>query len=141
MNRKPFQTSLSQTKEPDELIHMNLCGPMENQSIGNSKYFMLLKDDYSHYKFVYFIKEKNEVIEKFKSFLKRIETEERKIKRLRTDNGLEFVNKEVQKILSQCGIKHERSVPTYRNKTGQLKEKTGLWSRQQEACCTLRKCR
>lgn len=97
MNRKPFQTSLSQTKKPGELIHMDLCGPMENQSIGNSKYFMLLKDDYSHYKFVYFIKEKNEVTEKFKSFLKRMETEERKITRLRTDNDLEFVNKEIQK--------------------------------------------
>lgn len=72
---------------------------------------MLLKDDYSHYKFVYFIKEKNEVTEKFKSFLKRMETEERKITRLRTDNGLEFVNKEIQKILSQHGIKHERNVP------------------------------
>lgn len=32
------------------------------------------------------------------------------MKRLRTDNGLEFVNREMQKILNQNGIKH-RSVP------------------------------
>jgi len=111
MSRKPFQTSLSQTKELGELIHMNLCGPMENPSVGNSRYFILLKDDYSHYRFVYFIKKRSEVTEKFRCFLKRIDTEiGRTIKRMRTDNGLKFVNKEVQKILSQYGIKHEKSV-------------------------------
>lgn len=80
--------------------------------VGNSRYFILLKDDYSHYRFVYFIKKRSEVTEKFRCFLKRIDTEiGRTIKRMRTDNGLKFVNKEVQKILSQYGIKHERSVP------------------------------
>ncbi|KMQ92169.1 retrovirus-related pol polyprotein from transposon tnt 1-94 [Lasius niger] len=50
MNRKPFLSSQSQTKEPGEFVQMDLCGPMEHLLIGNSRYFMLLKDDYSHYR-------------------------------------------------------------------------------------------
>jgi len=34
---------------------------METDSIGGSKYFLLIKDDYSHYRIVYFIKHKSEV--------------------------------------------------------------------------------
>ena len=33
MSRKPFPTSRSQSKEPGDLIHADLCGPMEHQSI------------------------------------------------------------------------------------------------------------
>ncbi|KMQ86179.1 retrovirus-related pol polyprotein from transposon tnt 1-94 [Lasius niger] len=85
MSRKPFPTSQSQTKKPGDLIHMDLCGPMEHNSI--------------------------EVTENFKGFLKAIEVQEgKRIKKVRTNNGLEFVNREMQEILRQNGIKHERSV-------------------------------
>ena len=110
MSRKSFPTSRSQLKEPGDLIHADLCGPMEHQSIGKSRYFLLLKDDFSHYKFVYFLNQKSQTTKCFEDFLKSTETQlERKIKTLRTDNGLEFTNKEMQEIMWKYGIKHETS--------------------------------
>lgn len=39
-----------------ELIHADVCGSMENTSIGGSKYFLLFKDDYIKMTFVYSLK-------------------------------------------------------------------------------------
>lgn len=78
---------------------------MEVSSIGGSKYFLLFKDDYSHYRTVYFIKNKYDVKNIFETFIKSVETGTgSKVKILRTDNGLEFVNKEITSILQKHGI-------------------------------------
>uniref|UniRef100_A0ABD2W6V8 Integrase catalytic domain-containing protein n=1 Tax=Trichogramma kaykai TaxID=54128 RepID=A0ABD2W6V8_9HYME len=78
-------------------------------SIGNSKYFLLFKDDYSSYVLLYFLKYKSEVKNCFVNYLQRFEKEtKQKINTLRTDNGLEFVNKDLGDILYKNGIKHQR---------------------------------
>jgi len=33
-------------KKPLELIHTNICGPVEVDSVGNKRYFLLFVDDY-----------------------------------------------------------------------------------------------
>ncbi|KAI5351900.1 hypothetical protein L3X38_004791 [Prunus dulcis] len=40
-------------KNPLELIHTDLCGPMQNESIAVNKYFMLLIDDHTRISWVY----------------------------------------------------------------------------------------
>lgn len=110
MSRKPFPSSQTKAKAPGELMHADLCGPMESPSVGNSRYFLLFKDDFSHYKFVFFLNQKSEVKTVFEELLKRLDTQlNRKIKVLRTDNGLEFVNKDMRTIMQRHGIKHETS--------------------------------
>lgn len=110
-HRLPFQASKFQANKPAELIHADLCGPMEVDSIGNSRYFLLYKDDFSNFRKVYFIKNKSEVKDYFKIFLKRVESETgEKMEKLRTDNGLEFINAEVRKITEENGIQHEKTV-------------------------------
>jgi len=85
-----------------------LCGPMETPSLGGAKYFLLLKDDYTSYRNVYFIQHKSEVKRKIATFVKMAEIEiGNKIKTIRTDNGLEFINKEVQNLLEENGICHQ----------------------------------
>ena len=51
-----------------EFIHTDVCGPMFGTSIGGSRYFLLFKDDKSGFRHTYFLKHKNEVIDKFKEF-------------------------------------------------------------------------
>lgn len=58
--KKAFPKSTTRTKEVAELIHADLCGPMETNSLGGAKYFLLFKDDYSGYRKVYFLKTKEE---------------------------------------------------------------------------------
>lgn len=108
MHRLPFPDSKSRTHAIDELIHVDLCGPMETRSIGESRYYLLLKGDYSYFQTVYFIENKARCVE---NFIKRTEKQcPRGVKILRTDNGLEFVNREMQKLTHQHGIRHQRTV-------------------------------
>lgn len=110
-HRLLFQASKSQADKPAELIHADLCGPMEVKSIGNSRYFLLYKDDFSNCRREYFIKNKSEAKSCFKTFLKKVENETgEKIKTLRTDNGLEFINAEIRNMTQENGIRHEKTV-------------------------------
>src|ERR1044071_7327378 len=54
------------TSNPLELIHMDICGPMRIQSIGGSKYILVLVDDYSRFTWMIFIRSKSEVFSRFK---------------------------------------------------------------------------
>lgn len=51
-----------------EVTHGDLCGPMEVNSLGGSRYFMLLEDDFSRMTFVYFLKSTIETMNKFREF-------------------------------------------------------------------------
>ena len=44
----------TRASKPLELIHTDLCGPMQNQSIGGNKYFITFIDYYSRMCWVYF---------------------------------------------------------------------------------------
>ena len=71
-----------------DLIHNDVSGPMPTTSINGSIYFLTFIDDYSRYCWVYFLKQKSEVLETFKVFITLAEnTLEKKIKVLRSDNG------------------------------------------------------
>lgn len=112
MHRLPFPRSESKTRECGELFHMDVCGPMPTVSLAGSRYFLLLKDDYSHYRFVYFLATKDQVASKIEEFLETLKTQRNlPVKTLRSDNGLEFVNERVKKITSSRGIVHQTTVP------------------------------
>lgn len=106
----PFPRSTRTAKYPGEVIHADLCGPMEEKSIGNSRYFLLLKDDFSHYRAVYFLKYKSEAKIKIRTFLElAANVTGNKVQVLRTDQGLEEVNKELEQFLENRGIRHQKS--------------------------------
>lgn len=44
-----------------ELISSDVCGPMNEESIGGSKYYVLFKDNYTGYRSVNFIRHKSDV--------------------------------------------------------------------------------
>uniref|UniRef100_A0A2A4JA71 Integrase catalytic domain-containing protein n=1 Tax=Heliothis virescens TaxID=7102 RepID=A0A2A4JA71_HELVI len=85
---------------------------METQSLGGMRYFITFVDDYSRLVSVYFLKDKLNILNAFKDFHKKAENEcNKKIKIIRTDNGLEYCNKDFEYYLSQYGIKHQTSTP------------------------------
>lgn len=106
----PHPKSASKTSNPGEIIHADLCGPLEEKSLGGSKYFLLIKDDYSHYRKVYPLSEKNQAAGKLEVFITCSINQGIKIKTLRTDNGGEFVNNSVKRMLELHGIIHQTSV-------------------------------
>ncbi|XP_043470934.1 uncharacterized protein LOC122504102 [Leptopilina heterotoma] len=109
-HRLSFPRSESRAKISGELIHMDLCGPFEVPSLGGSRYFLLLKDDFSGYRHVYFVKNKSEVKEKVCNFFQLVENQTgNKIITVRSDNGLEFLNKDLTAVTERMGICHEKS--------------------------------
>jgi hypothetical protein len=66
-NRETFPTGSWHANKCLQLVHSDLCGPLET-SLGGCKYFLLFIDDYSRMTWVYFLKEKSETFERFKVF-------------------------------------------------------------------------
>lgn len=106
--RSRFKNSLSRAEKPLELVHADVCGPMETTSLGGARYFLLLKDDFTNYRVVYFLKQKSDV-KNYKNVHQTRQTN-CKLKILRTDNGLEFCNDSVRELISRMGIRHQTTV-------------------------------
>lgn len=109
LQRKPFKSvKHHQSTRKLELIYSDVCGPMQVDSIGGSRYFVTFIDDYSHHCAVYFLKQKSEVADKFKEF-EALATSKcgKNIVKLRTDNGGEYVANEFESYLKSKGIQHE----------------------------------
>lgn len=110
-HRLPFSKSITETNKTCQLIHADVCGPMEETSIGGSRYFLLLKDDYSNYRVAYFMKNKSQTVDYVRKFIELSEKETgNNIQTIRTDNGREFINKEMKILLERKGIRHETTV-------------------------------
>eukprot|EP01018_Ginkgo_biloba_P014921 Gb_20081 [translate_table: standard] len=67
-HRDSFLVSKFKAREPLELVHTDLCGPMRTLSMGKVRYFMTFIDDYTRNIWVYFLKEKYETFMKFIEF-------------------------------------------------------------------------
>jgi len=120
IHRKPFKPvgEIHSTARL-QLVHSDVCGPMSTESIGGKKYFVTFIDDYSRCCSVYFMKHKSEVLEKFKEFEEATTTDSKnRIRRLRTDNGGEYVSKEFEAYLRSKGILHEFTVPNSPQQNG-----------------------
>lgn len=50
------------SQTPGELLHADLCGKMTNQSLGGAKYYLLIKDDCTSFRFIYFLTHKDEAL-------------------------------------------------------------------------------
>lgn len=82
-------------KAPLEIVHSDLCGPMQTPSLAGSQYFLTFIDDFTRKTWVYFMKNKSEVFEKFRNFKALVENQSGlRIKFLRTDRGGEYISKE-----------------------------------------------
>jgi transposase InsO family protein len=100
------------TTRPLEMLSMDMFGSIAYISIVGNKNGIVIVDDYSCFTFVFFLLDKSETQEVFKKFLKRAQNEfDAKVKKIRSDNGSEFKNTQVEDYLDQEGIKHEFLAP------------------------------
>lgn len=110
--REPFERNkVTRAKDVLDLVHSDVCGAMNIESFGGKRYFITFIDDYSRKTYVYFLKQKSETFEIIKEFKVFVETQTgKKLKVLRTDNGGEYVNKNVDGFLREHGIKHQLTI-------------------------------
>ena len=71
-------------------------------------HYVYFIDDFSHKTWIYFLKGKTEVFNKFKEYKSLVHNQtKRKIKTLQSDNGGEFTSKEFKELYREFGIKRE----------------------------------
>lgn len=111
--RTPFKpTNKERRGAVLELLHADLSGPFPVASIGGSRYALVIVDDCSRRASVYFLSDKAEAGDKIKDYVRQAELQTgQKVKRLRTDNGGEFLGEGLRGFLAKKGIIHERTAP------------------------------
>ena len=108
-NTHPSKAFVS-TSRPLELLHLDLFGPTTYESIGGNLYCLVVVDDYSRYTWVFFLHDKTEVANIFIKFAKKAQNEyDCTLKKIRSDNGKEFDNTNIEGLCDEIGIKHEFS--------------------------------
>ena len=94
------------------LVHSDVGGKITPKSLGGSEYFVIFIDDHNRYVWVYFMKTKNEVFDKFLEWKVMVGNQYgKKIKTLRTDNGGEYLSGKFKAFLKKEGVRHELTVP------------------------------
>jgi hypothetical protein len=87
--RKTFPSSEHRSKGILDLIHSDVCGPMSVQSVSGFKYYVIFIDDYSRKTWIYFLKTKDEVFDRFREFRALVENQTgRRIRVLRSTMGV-----------------------------------------------------
>lgn len=93
-----------------DIVHSDVCGPMEINSKGGARYFVTFIDRASRWTTVYPISSKDEAFPRFKQFLALAERQTgRKLKALHTDGGGEYISKEFSDFLASYGIARRKT--------------------------------
>lgn len=107
-----YKRSETRSNEILELVHTDVMGKVKPKSAGQATYLLTFVDDHSRKVFVYFIKTKDEVYNKFMEFKTFIENQTgKRIKKVRSDNGGEYISGIFEKACRDSGIHHQKTVP------------------------------
>ena len=95
-----------------DIVHTDLCGPMQTSTPSGNRYVMHLIDDFSRYTVTFLLKQKSEATNRIKAYVRWTENRfGRKMQIIRSDGGGEFDNKEVRKFYQDEGIKPQFTTP------------------------------
>src|SRR6267154_2345952 len=109
----PFPKHAEHRSEiPGELTHTDVWGPSRVTAISGMKYYITFIDDCTRRCTVKFMKSKDETSEKVQGYLTYLERHWEKLpKRIRADNGTEYINKNLITWCNQKGIQIESTAP------------------------------
>lgn len=123
--RLPFPSSAINTTRLFQLIHVDIWGPFSQPSSNGSRYFLTIVDDYSRCTWVFLMHVKSETQRLLQYFFAMVKTQFRskietfssgngehifpEIQKFQSDNGSEFLSKEMQIFFLSNGIVHQRS--------------------------------
>jgi len=110
-HRLPFERSTISTKNPFELVHMDLWGPYRTPNVNGARYFVTIVDDYTRNTWTQLLQGKSQVYTAIEYFLSMVETQfKTKVIMIRTDNGTEFIQSLCLNLFGLKGILHQWSI-------------------------------
>ena len=104
--------TVTRSDQPIYRIHADLSG-RKLSSLEGYRYYLLLTDDYSRYRWAILLKLKSDAAGELKGFIKKIEREKApfKVSTIRSDGGGEFYNHTLESYFKSIGIQREKSIP------------------------------
>ncbi|KAL2498042.1 Uncharacterized protein Adt_23592 [Abeliophyllum distichum] len=111
-HRQPIPKGIAwRAKQPLELVHTDVCGPMQTPSHSQNRYFILVIDDFTRMTWIHFMRQKYKVFtvsKKFKIFVEK--QSGHFIKVLRSDNSKEYTSKEFDKFCQDEGVERQLTI-------------------------------
>nr|GEV43581.1 ribonuclease H-like domain-containing protein [Tanacetum cinerariifolium] len=117
----------SSVSHPLKWLHMDLFEPTFVKSLNKKSYCLVVTDNYSRFSWVFFLATKDETSTILKTFITGIENQKNhKVKIIRSNNGTEFKNYDLNQFCGMKGIKREFSVATtpQQNRIAKRKNRT-----------------
>ena len=119
MTKTPFSGTTERATDLLEIIHTDVCNPMTVKARVKYRYFLTFTNDLSRYGYIYLMKHKSEIVEKFKEFQNEVENHRnKKIKFLRSDHRGEYLSYEFGLHLKQCEIVSQLTPPGIPQRNG-----------------------
>lgn len=135
MSRVPFpKKSLSETRQPLDLIHSDVCGPMRTQTPSGKRYVVTFIDDFSRFTVIQLLSHKSEVEGCIKQFIEMVKNKfGRKPKVIRTDRGGEYTGKQLGDYLKSEGIQSQLTA-------GYSPQQNGIAERKNRSIIEMARC-
>nr|GEV25213.1 putative ribonuclease H-like domain-containing protein [Tanacetum cinerariifolium] len=103
---------VSSVDQPLYRLHMDLFRPTFVKSLNKKSYYLVVTDDYNRFTWVFFLATKDETSPVLKIFITGLENQlSLKVKVIKSDNGTEFKNNDLNQFCEIKRIKREFSVP------------------------------
>nr|GEU34402.1 hypothetical protein [Tanacetum cinerariifolium] len=104
--------TVSYVDQPLYRLRMDLFGPTFVKILNKKSYCLVVTDDYSSFTWMFFLATKDETSPILKTFITGLENQlSLKMKIIKSDNGTEFKNNDLNQFCGMKGIKREFSVP------------------------------
>ena len=84
MTKTLFFGTMERATDLLEIIHTDVCGPMNIEARDRYHYFLIFTDDLSRYEYIYLMKQRSETFEKFKEFQSEVENHRNKKNKVST---------------------------------------------------------
>lgn len=101
---------MSRAKRSFELVHIDIWGPYNVSTRNGHRYFLTIVDDHTRVTWIQLLKAKNDAYAAIVKFVNMARNQYNKgVKRLRSDNALEFNDQQCKPLLDALEIIHETS--------------------------------
>ena len=109
--RSTHPVAQSRTQQPLQLLHMDVCGPFDQPSLGGSRYMATILDDFSKLSLVRPLKTKAEVAKATIDVIKLLENQSgHRLLAVRSDNGSEYLNHTLGSFFADRGVAHQTTM-------------------------------
>ncbi|KAG4028277.1 hypothetical protein PC123_g29115 [Phytophthora cactorum] len=108
MVQKPFLSNRDKCRyDTFELLHFDICGPMEENSLGGSKYLLLIVDEASGCMKGFCLRAKSESEDCIKTYIMKVQKQfGKKVKFVRHDGAREFATNSLKALMECMDLGH-----------------------------------